>query len=65
MPADENGVRIAYLDEMSYRRALWTHRPLTDFWRVGARICEETGRTGALHHGGYRQMLAREGDGLL
>ena len=32
---DENGVRIAYLDEMSYRRALWTHRPLTDFWRVG------------------------------
>ena len=35
MPADENGVRIAELDEMSYRRQLWTHRPLTDFWRVG------------------------------
>lgn len=33
--ADKNGVRIAELDEMSYRRALWTHRPLTDFWRVG------------------------------
>jgi len=32
---DENGVRIAELDEMSYRRTLWTHRPLTDFWRVG------------------------------
>ena len=32
---DENGVRIACLDEMSYRRTLWTHRPLTDFWRVG------------------------------
>ncbi|MBQ8599382.1 MAG: DNA methylase [Oscillospiraceae bacterium] len=32
---DENGVRIAELDEMSYRRALWDHRPLTDFWRVG------------------------------
>ena len=32
---DENGVRIAQLDEMSYRRALWSHRPLTDFWRVG------------------------------
>ena len=32
---DENGVRIAELDEMSYRRLLWTHRPLTDFWRVG------------------------------
>ena len=32
---DKNGVRIAELDEMSYRRSLWTHRPLTDFWRVG------------------------------
>lgn len=32
---DENGVRIAELDEMSYRRMLWSHRPLTDFWRVG------------------------------
>ena len=34
-PPDENGVRIAVLDEMSYRRSLWSHRPLTDFWRVG------------------------------
>ena len=32
---DEYGVRIAELDEMSYRRTLWSHRPLTDFWRVG------------------------------
>lgn len=32
---DKNGVRIARLDEMSYRRLLWNHRPLTDFWRVG------------------------------
>lgn len=32
---DKNGVRIAELDEMSYRRNLWSHRPLTDFWRVG------------------------------
>lgn len=32
---DQNGVRIAELDEMSYRRLLWSHRPLTDFWRVG------------------------------
>ena len=32
---DKDGVRIAELDEMSYRRQLWTHRPLTDFWRVG------------------------------
>ncbi len=35
MPADENGVRIAALDEYTYRKLLWTHTPLTDFWRVG------------------------------
>lgn len=33
--ADADGVRIAELDEMSYRHSLWNHRPLTDFWRVG------------------------------
>ena len=33
--ADEDGVRIAYLDERSYRELLWDHRPITDFWRVG------------------------------
>ena len=32
---DRYGVRIAQLDELSYRQRLWTHRPLTDFWRVG------------------------------
>lgn len=32
---DKNGVRIAELDKMSYRRLLWNHRPITDFWRVG------------------------------
>lgn len=35
VPADKYGVRIAELDEMSYRQKLWGHRPLTDFWRVG------------------------------
>lgn len=35
IPADKNGVRIAELDETSYRKQLWDHRPLTDFWRVG------------------------------
>ena len=34
--ADSDGVRIASLDEMEYRRTLWTHRPLTDFWRIGS-----------------------------
>ena len=35
MEADKDGVRIAELDEMSYRRLLWGHKPLTDFWRIG------------------------------
>ena len=35
MKPDKNGVRIARLDEISYRRELWDHRPLTDFWRIG------------------------------
>ena len=46
IPADENGVRIAELDEISYRQQLWGHRPLTDFWRVGrgyAKKLEECG----------------------
>ena len=35
VPPDQDGVRIAALDERSYREQMWTHRPLTDFWRVG------------------------------
>ena len=35
VPADEYGVRIAYLDELTYRKKLWEHQPITDFWRVG------------------------------
>ena len=35
IPADHSGVRIAFLDEETYRRTLWNHRPLTDIWRVG------------------------------
>ena len=38
---DENGARIAELDEMSYRRKLWDHRPLTDFWRIGKGYAEK------------------------
>lgn len=38
MPADKDGVRIAEIDERSYREKLWNHRPLTDFWRVGRGI---------------------------
>lgn len=35
LKADENGVRIAQLDEKRYRKYLWNHKPITDFWRVG------------------------------
>ncbi len=46
IPPDKDGVRIAELDEMKYRRILWSHKPLTDFWRVGrgyAKKLEEHG----------------------
>lgn len=46
MPKDHTGVRIAQLDEMTYRQLLWDHRPITDFWRVGrgyAKKLEECG----------------------
>ncbi len=46
IPADEQGVRIAQLDELGYRRELWSHKPITDFWRVGrgyARKLEKAG----------------------
>ncbi len=41
IPADENGVRIAYLDEKKYREFFWDHTPLTDFWRVGKGIAKK------------------------
>ena len=46
MPADKDGVRIAELDEMSYRRQLWNHFPLTDFWRVGHGIADKLAKYG-------------------
>ena len=50
MEADAYGVRLATLDEMSYRRLLWDHQPLTDFWRVGR------GYERKLHKVGIRTM---------
>ncbi len=46
MPADKDGVRIAELDEMSYRRELWDYRPITKFWRVGKGIAEKLAQYG-------------------
>lgn len=41
MKPDEDGVRIAELDEMTYRKKLWCHKPLTDFWRVGKGLAKK------------------------
>lgn len=46
IPADENGVRIAQLDEIKYRKLLWDHQPLTDFWRVGRGIAKKLAAVG-------------------
>lgn len=51
IPADDDGVRIAQLDEMTYRKSLWSHRPLTDFWRVGKGISEKLEKHGMLTMG--------------
>ena len=46
IPPDEDGVRIAELDEMSYRKLLWNHVPLTDFWRVGKGYAKKLNENG-------------------
>lgn len=46
IPSDINGVRIAELDEQSYRRQLWGHQPLTDFWRIGRGIQQQLAKYG-------------------
>ncbi len=46
MKADRFGVRIAELDEISYREKLWNHRPLTDFWRIGRGYSQKLERVG-------------------
>lgn len=46
MPADKDGVRIAELDEHTYRELLWDHKPLTDFWRIGPGISKKLEKYG-------------------
>ncbi len=63
IPPDENGVRIAQLDEMDYRRSLWAHRPLTDFWRVGRGYAKKLEAHGLYTMGDIaRCSLGRPGD---
>lgn len=63
---DENGVRIAKLDEMTYRQLLWSHRPLTDFWRVGGGYAKKLEQNGMFTMGDIaRRSLTTEGENLL
>lgn len=62
IPADKDGVRIAELDEMSYRRTLWNHRPLTDFWRVGRGISQRLEKYGMLTMGDVARCSIRNED---
>ena len=59
MPADADGVRIAELDEMSYRRRLWNHRPLTDFWRVGGGTAQRLAQFNMFTMGDIARMSLR------
>ena len=60
MPPDKDGVRIAELDEMSYRRLMWEHRPLTDFWRVGRGYASKLEHHGMFTMGDVARMSTSE-----
>lgn len=60
--SDENGVRIAGLDEMAYRKLLWGHRPLTDFWRVGKGYTKKLEEHGMYTMGDVARMSVKNED---
>lgn len=63
IPPDQDGVRIAVLDEMSYRRKLWAHTPITDFWRVGKGYAEKLANIGLYSMGDIaRRSLDAQGE---
>lgn len=59
---DADGVRIAELDEMSYRRKLWGHRPITDFWRVGKGTAKKLARYGMFTMGDVARYSLKDED---
>lgn len=61
MPADKDGVRVAELDEFSFREKLWDHQPLTDFWQIGPGIAAHLGRMG-IHTMGDLAWLSLENE---
>lgn len=64
MAADKDGVRIAELDEQSFRRQLWEHRPLTDFWRIGGGIADTLERNGMFTLGDVAERSTYDEDSL-
>ena len=61
---DKNGVRIAGLDEESYRRLLWHHKPITDFWRVGGGIANRLAHSGIYTMGDIARASVENEDAL-
>ena len=64
VPAHKDGVRIAQLDERSYREKLWCHKPLTDFWRVGPGSARRLEKLGCFTMGDVARMSVRNEDAL-
>ena len=62
IPADKNGVRIAELDEMGFRRGLWSHQPLTDFWRVGRGYAKKLEQNGMFTMGDVARCSVKNED---
>lgn len=66
IPADEDGVRIASIDVQEFRRTLWSHKPITDFWRIGRGIAERLAEFGIFTMGDIARMsMTRPDIGLL
>ena len=64
VPSDKDGVRIAQLDEQSFREQLWCHRPLTDFWRVGPGSARKLEKLGCFTMGDVARMSLKNEDAL-
>jgi len=64
IPADKDGVRIAELDEQTYRETLWAHRPLTDFWRIGRGYARRLESRGMRTMGDVARMSVKNEDVL-
>ena len=64
LPAGRDGVRVAELDELSFRETLWEHEPLTDFWQIGPGIAERLRRLGVFRMGDLALLSLRNEEAL-